>query len=154
MTTRYRKEQIRYEEEKKKRFENIKWDKKSIVILILIILFILSIIIALNIDFKGYLVKNNKDWSITCGQIISVRPIESMEQTRGGNIFVTEGYIVKYTYEVDQTMYEDSLYLISRAIRNKLLLNKLKEEDSRKVYYNRVNHKESHLDTDLESSCK
>lgn len=154
MTTRSVKEKQRYKEEKKKRLESIKWDKKSIIRLILITSVILAFIIAINIDFRGYNVKNNANWAVTCGKILSIKPIDNREETRGGNRFVTEGYLVKYNYEIDRVSFHDSIYLSSRAIKNKLLINKIRIGDSRKIYYNKANHKESHIDTNLESTCE
>lgn len=154
MTTRSVKEKKRYEEEKKKIHKTIKWDKTSIIILILFILSVLSFIVALNLDFKGYHVKGNSNWATTCGEIVFVKTINNMEQTKVGNRFVIVGYIVKYNYEVTGIRYQDSIFLLSRAIKNKLLVNNIREGDLRKVFYNKFNYKESHLDTDLESTCE
>lgn len=154
MTTKYEKEKKRYEEEDRKRFGAIKWDKKSIIILVIIILSILSLIIVLEIDFKRYSIKSNENWSTTCGNITYIRPIDVMEQTRIGNRYVTEGYIVGYNYVIDGIKYQDSTYLTSRAIRNKLFIKKNKEGDVKRIYYNKTNHKESYLDTDFDSTCE
>ena len=50
-----------------------------------------------------------------------------MEQTRVGNRYVTEGYIVGYNYVIDGIKYQDSTYLTSRAIRYKLFIKKIKK---------------------------
>ena len=77
-----------------------------------------------------------------------------MEQTRVGNRYVTEGYIVGYNYVIDGIKYQDSTYLTSRAIRYKLFIKKNKEGDVKRIYYNKTNHKESYLNTDLDSTCE
>jgi len=154
MSTKRKKKKKRYKEEKNKKPETSKWDRTSTITLIAIALFFLSLIIAPNIDFKKYYVKNNSNWSTTCGKIISIKSIDNVEQTRAGNRIITEGYIVKYSYEVSKIIYQDSIYLLARAIKNKLLINKIKEGDSRKIYYNKINPKESHIDSDLDAICK
>ena len=152
MTTRYEKEKKRYEEEEKKKNKPAEWDRESIVILALVSSAILLSVIATNIDFIGYYVRNNLNWSTTCGEVISITPHDNMEQTRGGNRYVTEGYFVEYNYIVDSTLHQSSIYLSSRAIRNKLFVHKIKKDGSIKVYYKKNDHKESHIDINVESA--
>jgi len=154
MTTRLEKEKKRYEREKNNRFKSIRWDKKSTIILLSVIIFIISSFIALNVDFKGFYIKNNSNWDTTCGKIIDIKPHTNMDQTKMGNMMVTVGYIVTYEYEIDKVIYSGTKYLSSRAIKNKLFIHGTYEGDIRKIFYNKMDPEESHIEIDLESVCE
>lgn len=95
MTTRLEKQRKRYEEEKKKKIEGVKWDKKDTITSSALVLLIVLLLIAFNIDFKAYYLENNPNWAIACGKITDIESIDVMEQTRGGNRFTIGGYFIK-----------------------------------------------------------
>ncbi len=151
MTTRLEKQRKRYDEEKKKKkIEGVKWDKKDTITSSALVLLIVLLLIAFNIDFKAYYLENNPNWAIACGKITDMESFDVMEQTKGGNRFTIGGYLIKYIYQIDNILYMDSIYFSSRMRFGSIP----RIGDSRKVYYKKTDHTKSHINLNSPFDCE
>ncbi len=151
MTTKYQKQQQRYEAEKKKKDIPSSWDKASTKwVTYLLIGGVLFFIIA-GADIRGYLIRNDTSWASTIGRVQSIEPMEGMDQSKVGNRRVTIGYKIKYRFEVDGVIYTKESVFGSRLKKITSFVGAIKPTDIVEVYYKKENLNESHINIDIDS---
>lgn len=152
MTTRLVKSQKKYELEKAKKVNSAKWDKRSVISLLLFSCFVGLFCIILSIDIKGFFIRNNKNWITTSAKIESIDNQNIVEQTKAGSINKTLGYNFRYTYVVNDVVYNKNLYL-PKPVSQKLV-NLLRKNNSSwvvEIYYKENNPDESYINIDIDS---
>ena len=152
MTTKYQKQQKRYEEEKKKAENSpTRLDKKSIIYVVLFSFFIAIVCFAIMVDIRGYLIRHDPNWTVTIGQVQSIEEIIGMNQTKAGNRIEIIGYKIKYYYMVDSIGYEQEYIYGARKIDLRRFVGFVKPFDSIEIYYKKEDPKNSYINFNLNS---
>ena len=153
MTTKYQKQEKKYKEEEKRNVENplIHFDKKSIIHIALFFCFIIIGYFAVTMDFQGYFVQHNPNWTTATGQVQSIDKIVGMEQTRAGNQITTIGYKIKYCYIINGIKYEQK-YIYGKTKTNlREFVNFVKPLDNVEIYYEKKDPKNSYINININS---
>ena len=152
MTTKYQKQQKRYEEERKKSESlTTRLDKKSIIYTVLLFCIMVVLYFIITKDIKGHLIQQNPNWTKATGQVESIEIITGIEQTRIGNQMATIGYKIKYYYLADSVVYEQ-VFLSGKGQRNlQEFINFVKPLDSIEVHYKKKKPQNAYINFNINS---
>ena len=128
------------------------WDKRSIIIFIILIFILAGSILFSTIDFKYLFVRNNSNWSTITGRIDSIEELTGINQTRTGNKTSIKGYKVCYTYIVKKKEYHAEVVISPSKREFVSFADKTKNRWEIEIYYNKSELTDSYMNTDMKST--
>ena len=128
------------------------WDKKSLLILSIIIFLLVGTILFISVDFKEFFIRNSSNWTATVGRIDSIEELTGINQTRMGNKIAVTGYKIEYTYLIgDDELHAET---IISPLKNEFIAYaiEVKKKWEIEIYYKKTKITDSYVNTNLGST--
>jgi hypothetical protein len=152
MTTKLQKREKEYQLKKMNEMKSHqKWDKKSIIISIIISSFLVSVLVISSIDIKGIFIRNNHNWNTINGTILSYEKATTIDQTLAGNIPRTTHYKIQCLYIVDKIEYKQDIMLKPNIANRFFAQIEYPINKEIEIFYKKDNPTYSYINTNINS---